>query len=126
MSQALSVLELPLQPCSYEPMTGYLRDGCCQADPLDRGQHLVCVVLTAEFLEFSRSRGNDLLTPRPEWGFPGLAPGDRWCLCLERWIEALHHGKAPAVVLAATHENVLERLSLETLVQYALDRPLSC
>lgn len=126
MSQALNVLELPLQPCSMQPLTGFFRDGCCNADARDRGQHWMCVVVTADFLEFSRSRGNDLITPRPEWDFPGLKPGDRWCLCLERWIEALQHGMAPGIVLGATHENVLERLSLETLVHYAVDRPQAC
>lgn len=123
MSQDLNVLEQPLQPCSMAPLTGFVRDGCCGHHPEDRGQHLVCVVLTTEFLEFSRARGNDLMTPRPEWDFPGLKAGQRWCLCLERWVEALHFGHAPGVVLASTHENVLERLSLETLVQYAVDRP---
>lgn len=123
MSQALNVLDQPLQPCSLEPLTGFYRDGCCNADSRDPGQHLVCVELTAEFLAFSKERGNDLSTPRPEWAFFGLKPGDRWCLCLERWIEALQLGKAPGLVLGATHENVLERLSLETLVQYAVDRP---
>lgn len=123
MSQALNVLDQPLQPCSFEPMTGFHRDGCCNADAHDPGRHLVCVVLSAEFLAFSRARGNDLSSPRPEWGFPGLKAGDRWCLCLERWVEALQHGIAPGLVLGATHEDVLERLSLETLVQYAVDRP---
>lgn len=123
MSQALNVLDLPLQPCSFAPMTGFHRDGCCSADAHDPGRHLVCVVLTDEFLAFSRARGNDLSTPRPEWGFPGLKAGDRWCLCLERWVEALQQGMAPGLVLGATHEDVLERLSLETLVQYAVDRP---
>lgn len=123
MSQALNVLDQPLQPCSFEPMTGFHRDGCCNADAHDPGRHLVCVVLSAEFLAFSKARGNDLSSPRPEWGFPGLKAGDRWCLCLERWVEALQHGIAPGLVLGATHEDVLERLSLETLVQYAVDRP---
>lgn len=123
MSQARNVLDLPLQPCSFDPLTGFFRDGCCNTGAHDIGQHLVCVVVTAEFLAFSRERGNDLSTPRPEWGFAGLQPGDRWCLCLERWVEALQLGQAPELVLSATHENVLERLSLETLVQYAVDRP---
>lgn len=123
MSQALNVLEQPLQPCSLDPLTGFYRDGCCNTGPEDLGKHTMCVVLTQEFLTFSKAKGNDLSTPRHEWGFPGLKPGDRWCLCLERWIEALQADVAPGVVLAATHENVLERLSLETLVMYAVDRP---
>ncbi len=123
MSQALNVLEQPLQPCSLDPLTGFYRDGCCNTGPEDLGKHTMCVVLTQEFLTFSKAKGNDLSTPRHEWGFPGLKPGDRWCLCLERWIEALQADAAPGVVLAATHENVLDRLSLETLVMYAVDRP---
>lgn len=123
MSQALNVLEQTLQPCSFDPLTGFFRDGCCNTSDEDVGQHTVCVVLTDEFLEFSKSRGNDLSTPRPEWGFEGLNAGDRWCLCQDRWVEALQAGAAPGIVLAATHENALERLSLETLVMYAVDRP---
>lgn len=123
MNQALNVLEQPLQPCSLDPLTGFYRDGCCNTGPEDLGKHTMCVVLTQEFLTFSKAKGNDLSTPRHEWGFPGLKPGDRWCLCLERWIEALQADAAPGVVLAATHENVLDRLSLETLVMYAVDRP---
>lgn len=123
MSQALNVLEQTLQPCSFDPLTGFFRDGCCNTSDEDVGQHTVCVVLTDDFLEFSKSRGNDLSTPRPEWGFEGLNAGDRWCLCQDRWIEALQAGAAPGIVLAATHENALERLSLETLVMYAVDRP---
>lgn len=123
MSQALNVLEQTLQPCSFDPLTGFFRDGCCNTSGDDVGQHTVCVVLTDAFLEFSKSRGNDLSTPRPEWGFEGLNAGDRWCLCQDRWIEALQAGAAPGIVLAATHENALERLSLETLVMYAVDRP---
>lgn len=123
MSQGLNVLGQALQPCSLSPMTGFFRDGCCSADEQDPGRHIVCAVMTSDFLAFSKAAGNDLSTPRPQWGFPGLKPGDRWCLCLERWIEALLAGSAPAILLAATHEDVLERLSLETLVQYAADRP---
>lgn len=95
-------------------MTGFFRDGCCETGPTDRGRHIVCAVMTDEFLTFSRAQGNDLVTPRPEFRFPGLKAGDRWCLCLERWREALKAGKAPKVVLDATHQIALERVPLET------------
>lgn len=97
-----------LEPCSYDPLTGWFRDGCCNTDAGDHGVHTVCAVLTEEFLEFSASVGNDLSTPRPEFGFVGLRPGDRWCLCASRWAEALEAGKAPPVVLEATHARTLE------------------
>jgi len=119
---ALNVLGRPLQACSVAsagPVTGYFRDGCCRTDPTDQGLHVVCVVVTAEFLEFSRSRGNDLSTPRPEYRFPGLAPGDRWCLCALRWLEALQAGMAPDVVLEATHLNALGVVDLDQLRAYA-------
>ncbi|GGP27298.1 DUF2237 family protein [Silvimonas amylolytica] len=117
----LNVLGMPLVACSMDPLTGFMRDGCCRDHPLDHGKHTVCVEVTAEFLAYSRSRGNDLSTPRPEWGFDGLKPGDRWCLCASRWIEALTAGTAPKVVMAATHESILEHVSLETLVSFSLD-----
>jgi uncharacterized protein (DUF2237 family) len=101
-------------------MTGFFRDGCCNTGPSDRGRHTVCVRLTAEFLAFSRARGNDLSTPQPEYGFPGLRPGDRWCLCAARWTEALEAGKAPQVVLASTHVSVLRHVPLEVLKAHAL------
>lgn len=119
-AQQLNVLGNPLAPCSTEPMTGFFRSGCCETCAEDVGQHTVCTRVTAEFLEFSRSRGNDLITPRPEFGFPGLRPGDGWCVCLGRWIEALQAGCAPPVSLAATHESVLDVLSLETLQANAM------
>jgi hypothetical protein len=119
--QALNVLGRPLEPCSFAPMTGYFRDGCCRSDPGDRGLHVVCVVLTADFLAFSRQRGNDLSTPRPEFDFPGLKPGDRWCLCANRWLEALQAGMAPDVVLESTHLNTLGVVSLEQLRLYAVE-----
>ncbi len=123
MSQTpdLNVLGMPLVPCSMDPLTGFMRDGCCRDHPLDNGKHTVCVEVTADFLAFSKSRGNDLSTPRPEWGFDGLQPGDRWCLCAARWIEALTAGSAPKVIMAATHESILEHVSLETLVSFSLD-----
>src|SRR5579884_3883332 len=98
-----NVLGEPLEPCSLNPLTGFYRNGCCSTGPEDVGSHTVCVVVTAEFLEFSKAAGNDLSTPRPEWGFPGLVPGDRWCLCASRWLEAHDAGAAPDVVLGATH-----------------------
>ena len=101
---ARNVLGEKLQSCSERPVTGFFRDGCCNTSPEDAGVHTVCAVMTAEFLEFSKARGNDLSTPVPEFGFPGLQPGDRWCLCAPRWREALDAGCAPRVVLGATHE----------------------
>lgn len=105
--------------CSEAPMTGFFRNGCCETGPEDLGTHTVCAVMTAEFLIFSRSRGNDLMTPRPEWDFPGLKPGDRWCLCASRWFEAYKVGMAPFVVLEATNEKTLEWIQLEDLVKFA-------
>jgi uncharacterized protein (DUF2237 family) len=119
---ALNVFGRPLAPCSVAstgPVTGYFRDGCCHTDPTDHGLHVVCVVVTADFLEFSRARGNDLSTPRPEYRFPGLKPGDRWCLCALRWLEALQAGMAPEVVLEATHLNALGVVDLDQLRAFA-------
>ena len=118
---ACNVLGEPLQTCSESPVTGFYRDGCCNTGPDDFGVHTVCVRVTKEFLEFSRSRGNDLATPAPDFGFPGLKPGDRWCLCAARWKEALDAGMAPRVVIAATHEATLEFVALEDLKKYAID-----
>ena len=119
LTGARNVLGEPLLACSYSPLTGFYRTGCCETGPDDLGQHTVCVRATAEFLAFSRERGNDLSTPRPEYRFAGVQPGDRWCLCLSRWIEALKAGKAPPVVLAATHESVLAWVSLDVLRAHA-------
>ena len=110
-----NVLGEPLQPCSMDPKTGFFRDGCCRTGPDDAGSHTVCAVMTAEFLEFTKRQGNDLSTPRPEYRFPGLKPGDRWCLCVSRWQEASEAGMAPAVVLEATHRKALEVVTLEAL-----------
>ena len=110
-----------LKACSVNPTTGFYRDGCCNTGPEDLGRHTVCTVMTAEFLDFSRSRGNDLTRPNPDFGFPGLAPGDRWCLCAGRWKEALDAGMAPRVVLAATHADTLDEVSLEDLKSHAID-----
>ncbi len=116
-----NVLGGPLLACSFAPLTGFFRDGCCATRGEEGVAHLVCVKVTAEFLEFSFARGNDLTTPRPEMRFRGLKPGDRWCLHVLRWIEAWEAGKAPQVVLEATHENVLQLVPLQALKRYALD-----
>ncbi len=121
MTNSLNVLDGPLQSCSTEPMTGFFRNGCCETGPSDRGRHIVCVVLTDDFLEFSKTQGNDLSTPMPQFNFPGLKAGDQWCLCMERWREAHKVGKAPKVVLAATHQIALERVQLSVLEQFAID-----
>ncbi|HXQ53466.1 MAG TPA: DUF2237 domain-containing protein [Stellaceae bacterium] len=111
----------PLDACSLKPMTGFFRNGCCDTGPQDLGSHTVCVVMTAEFLAFSKSRGNDLSTPVPEYGFAGLKAGDRWCLCAPRWQEAFEAGQAPRVVLRATHEGALQYCTLADLKRFALD-----
>lgn len=116
-----NVLGSRLETCSIKPMTGFFRTGCCDTGPLDVGSHTVCVVMTAEFLEFSKSCGNDLSTPQPEYGFSGLGPGDRWCLCAPRWQEALDAGMAPRVVLRATEEDALRYCSLADLKRLAID-----
>ena len=109
-----------LLPCSMEPLTGFFRDGCCATGRDDVGSHTVCAVMTEEFLTFSRMAGNDLSTPRPEWGFAGLQPGDRWCVCASRWLEAHLAGHAPPVVLGATHAGALEIVPIETLTARAV------
>jgi uncharacterized protein (DUF2237 family) len=109
-----------LLSCSTEPLTGFYRNGCCSTGPEDAGSHTVCVIVDEGFLEFSRSVGNDLSTPRPDWGFAGLAPGDRWCLCAERWLEAHDAGRAPEVVLGATHRRALDVVPIEALVAFAV------
>jgi len=115
---SLNVFGTELIPCSTQPMTGFYRDGCCNTDEDDVGVHTVCAIMTAEFLAFSRERGNDLSTPRPEFGFPGLHPGDRWCLCASRWREAWEAGAAPQVILEATHEATLSFIGLHELVKF--------
>jgi uncharacterized protein (DUF2237 family) len=115
-----NVLGGVLGVCSRQPLTGFTRTGCCTTGPEDLGSHTVCAVVTAEFLAFSKSRGNDLSTPRPEWAFPGLKPGDRWCLCAARWLEAYEAGAAPKVNLQATHERALDIVPLEALEEHAL------
>ena len=118
---ARNVLGTELVPCSYDPLTGYFRDGCCHTDIHDLGSHVICAKVTDEFLEFSRSRGNDLSTPRPEYRFAGLKDGDRWCLCALRWKEALAAGVAPEVVLECTHMRALDFVTIEQLTAYAVD-----
>lgn len=108
-----------LLPCSREPLTGFYRDGCCATGPEDVGSHTVCAIVTSEFLEFSALAGNDLSTPRPEWGFPGLSPGDRWCVCASRWLEAHEAGCAPEVVLAATHAGAADIVPVDLLLAHA-------
>jgi uncharacterized protein len=121
--QALNVLGHPLAPCSHgEPVTGFYRDGDCSTGPDDLGRHVVCARVTAQFLDFSKARGNDLSTPVPEFGFPGLKPGDRWCLCAARWVEAYEAGVAPPVVLEATHEATLRLVPLRVLLAHAWDQ----
>ena len=117
--QTLNVLGEPLVPCSYDPLTGYYRDGCCNTDEKDQGRHVVCARVTQEFLAFSLQHGNDLSTPRPEYRFAGLKAGDRWCLCALRFKEALLAGFAPKVVLECTHAKALEFVSLEQLLSCA-------
>ena len=116
-----NVLGGRLEPCSDEPRTGFYRDGCCNTGPEDLGLHVVCARMTAKFLAFSKAHGNDLSTPHPEFGFPGLKPGDRWCVCAGRWREALDAGVAPPVVLSATHEEALAVVSLDDLKRHAVD-----
>jgi uncharacterized protein (DUF2237 family) len=120
MTTAKNVFSESLQPCSVEPLTGFYRDGCCNTGAGDAGLHLVCAQMTAEFLEYTRSRGNDLTTPNREFGFPGLKPGDRWCLCVERWKEANDAGVAPRVIPQATHISALEFVDLDTLLVNAV------
>lgn len=115
----MNVLGSALEPCSFDPLTGFFRDGHCRTEGRDPGFHAVCAVMTEEFLAFSVSVGNDLVTPRPEWHFPGLRPGDRWCVVAARWQEALEAGAAPPVVLEATHASALEFVSLADLEAHA-------
>ena len=123
MEPSLNVMGGVLQPCSMEPVTGFYRNGCCDTGPEDAGSHTVCVIVTAEFLAMSAYLGNDLSTPRPEFRFPGLKPGDRWCLCAPRWQEAHEAGMAPQVLLAATHILTLEWVDAKALRAAGVDRP---
>jgi hypothetical protein len=118
---SVNVLDGELQPCSFDPMTGFFRDGCCNTNALDVGSHTVCTYMTGEFLAFSKKQGNDLTTPKPEFGFEGLTPGDKWCLCATRWLEAENEGCAPKVSLASTHKSALDIIPIELLKKNALD-----
>ena len=115
-----NVLGLPLAPCSRDPLTGFFRDGCCRTGPGDVGVHTVCAVMTKDFLKFTVAAGNDLVTPRPEWDFPGLVEGDHWCLCAGRWLEACEAGKAPKVSLEATNAAALAIVPLQSLQEHAI------
>ncbi len=118
MNASRNVLGGSLRACCFEPLTGFYRDGYCRTGPGDSGSHVVCAIMTEDFLGFTRSRGNDLSTPLPYFNFPGLKPGDRWCLCASRWREAYHAGVAPPVILEATHQKALEILEFEWLLEY--------
>ena len=122
IDQSVNVLGERLEPCSRDPLTGFFRNGCCDTSDADRGSHTVCVVVTAEFLAFSKARGNYLTTPHPEFGFAGLKPGDQWCLCAARFLEAYEAGKAPRVRLVSTHRRALEIVPLDHLREHALER----
>ena len=119
----LNVLGDELEPCGTDPVTGFYRDGCCSTGPEDAGSHTVCAVVTAEFLSHQKSVGNDLSTPRPEWSFPGLQPGDRWCVVAVRWLQAYQDGVPAPVVLASTHQRALDIVPLEALREHAVDVP---
>jgi uncharacterized protein (DUF2237 family) len=116
---ALNVFGEPLTPCSFDPLTGFFRDGCCKTNEEDVGSHLVCAIVTDEFLQFSLERGNDLITPRPEYRFPGLVAGDQWCLCINRWVEAFNAKCAPFIKLESTHLKSLETVPLSILKEFA-------
>ena len=122
--EVINVLGQPLVPCSYDPLTGYFRDGCCKTDATDTGSHLICARVTDAFLTFSKARGNDLSTPRPDYRFVGLQAGDRWCLCATRWAEALAAGVAPPVVLESTHAGALRFVTLEQLEKHRFSSAL--
>ncbi len=122
MAKAKNVLGTPLKTCSTEPMTGFFRDGCCNTGPEDKGAHTVCAQMTEAFLEFSKEQGNDLSTPRPQFGFKGLKPGDKWCLCASRWKEAFEADVAPPVFLEATHEATTWLVPVAALIEHAVDK----
>lgn len=121
--ESLNVLGRPLEPCGTDPVTGFLRDGCCEWTPADLGNHTVCAVMTRDFLNYQRNAGNDLITPLPQYGFPGLKPGDRWCVVARRWLQAYLAGYPAPVVLASTHEKALEIVPLDALKEHAVDVP---
>jgi|TARA_B000000475_G_scaffold271160_1_gene268255 uncharacterized protein (DUF2237 family) len=117
----LNIKKMPIEPCSLEPLTGFYRNGCCDTGENDRGIHTVCVILTEEFLEFSKNVGNDLSTPIPEYDFPGLLPGQKWCLCANRWLEAYNSGLAPPIIAESTNIKTLEIIDIDIINQYTLN-----
>ena len=117
----LNIFNEPLEACSFDPVTGFFRSGCCETSELDTGSHTVCAIMTEEFLTFSKSKGNDLSTPVPAFDFPGLNSGDRWCLCAARWLEAYEAGSAPSIIAKATHIRALEIIPMEVIKEFALD-----
>ncbi|MEM7508511.1 MAG: DUF2237 domain-containing protein [Pseudomonadota bacterium] len=119
---SINVLGEELRPCSMDPITGFFRNGCCDTNQMDQGSHTVCAVMTAEFLAFSKAQGNDLSTPRPEFGFEGLKPGDRWCLCAGRFLEAFEAGQAPRVSLVSTHQRALDIVPMDAFREMAVER----
>ena len=121
MDDSVNVFDEELEACGHEPQTGFFRDGCCNTSKDDVGSHTVCVLTSREFLEYSRFKGNDLSTPAPQYGFPGLRPGDRWCLCAARWLEAYNQGMAPKVYLRRTHKKALEVVPIDVLREFAVD-----
>ncbi|RAP32525.1 DUF2237 domain-containing protein [Candidatus Marinamargulisbacteria bacterium SCGC AG-410-N11] len=121
MDDSVNVYNKPLRACCMSPMTGFYRNGCCDTSTQDHGMHTVCVIVSTQFLEFSKAKGNDLITPIPEYQFPGLKEGDKWCLCALRWREAYDAGVAPKVIISATHKQTLEVIELELLEQFAID-----
>lgn len=121
MDESVNVLGGKLEPCSMDPVTGYFRNGCCDTSAQDFGSHTICVEMTQEFLDYSKHIGNDLSTPHPEWGFPGLNPGDRWCVCAARWLECYKGGAPSGIYLRATHKKATEIVPLEVLERFAVD-----
>ena len=121
MHDSINVNGTELQNCSTDPLTGWFRDGCCNTDSRDRGSHTVCAILTDDFLQFAKSQGNDLITPSPQFGFPGLKAGDRWCVCVDRWIEAYLSECAPKIILEATNQSVISKIEIKILKKFALD-----
>ncbi|MGB3776167.1 MAG: DUF2237 domain-containing protein [Leeuwenhoekiella sp.] len=119
MKKELNVLGGELESCCMQPVTGYFRDGYCRTDETDRGTHIVCAIVTNDFLNFSAARGNDLMTPKPQWDFAGLKEGDKWCLCINRWLEAVDADKAPTIILEATHKDALQFATIELLKKYS-------
>ena len=117
----LNIFNEPLEACSFDPVTGFFRSGCCETSKLDKGSHTVCAIMTEEFLKFSKSKGNDLSTPVPAFDFPGLNSGDRWCLCAARWLEAYEASSAPSIIAKATHIRALEIIPMEVIKEFALD-----